>query len=69
MIFMMSKLVHCHLFMTFFIASVYDIFSYLCLGIFFSWMDSLMSLGYKRPLIEKDIWKLDTWGQTKTDFS
>ncbi|KAJ0555136.1 putative ABC-type xenobiotic transporter [Helianthus annuus] len=66
MIFMMSKLVHCHLFMTCFIASVYYIFSYLCLGIFLSWMDPLMSLGYKRPLTEKDIWKLDTWGQTKT---
>ncbi|KAJ0648791.1 putative ABC-type xenobiotic transporter [Helianthus annuus] len=35
-------------------------------SIFFSWMDPLMSLGYKRPLTEKDIWKLDTWDQTET---
>lgn len=25
-----------------------------------------MHLGYKRPLTEKDIWKLDTWDQTET---
>ncbi|MFS8016082.1 putative ABC-type xenobiotic transporter [Helianthus anomalus] len=35
-------------------------------SIFFSWMDPLMSLGYKRPLTEKDIWKLDTWDKTET---
>ncbi|KAF5810680.1 putative ABC-type xenobiotic transporter [Helianthus annuus] len=35
-------------------------------SIFFSWMDPLMVLGYKRPLTEKDIWKLDTWDQTET---
>ncbi|KAL8228774.1 hypothetical protein R6Q57_013674 [Mikania cordata] len=35
-------------------------------SIFFSWMDPLMLLGYKRPLTEKDIWKLDTWDQTET---
>ncbi|XP_024962637.1 ABC transporter C family member 2-like [Cynara cardunculus var. scolymus] len=35
-------------------------------NIFFAWMDPLMSLGYKRPLTEKDIWKLDTWDQTET---
>ncbi|KAM0055834.1 putative oxidoreductase [Helianthus debilis subsp. tardiflorus] len=29
-------------------------------------MDPLMVLGYKRPLTEKDIWKLDTWDQTET---
>ncbi|KAK9055990.1 hypothetical protein SSX86_027077 [Deinandra increscens subsp. villosa] len=34
-------------------------------SIFFSWMDPLMFLGYKRPLTEKDIWKLDTWDQTE----
>ncbi|KAI3680994.1 hypothetical protein L6452_35774 [Arctium lappa] len=34
-------------------------------NIFFAWMDPLMSLGYKRPLTEKDIWKLDTWDQTE----
>lgn len=25
-----------------------------------------MKLGYKRPLTDKDIWKLDTWDQTET---
>ncbi|KAL8236017.1 hypothetical protein R6Q59_017098 [Mikania micrantha] len=35
-------------------------------SIFFSWMNPLMFLGYKRPLGEKDIWKLDTWDQTET---
>lgn len=29
-------------------------------------MNPLMQLGYKRPLTEKDIWKLDTWDQTET---
>lgn len=44
----------------------YNIFSCFFLGIFFSWMNPLMLLGYKRPLTEKDIWKLDTWDQTET---
>lgn len=35
-------------------------------NIFFGWMNPLMTLGYKRPLTEKDIWKLDTWDQTET---
>ncbi|KAJ9565724.1 hypothetical protein OSB04_001690 [Centaurea solstitialis] len=35
-------------------------------NIFFGWMDPLMHLGYKRPLTEKDIWKLDTWDRTET---
>ncbi|GKA84558.1 ABC transporter C family member 2 isoform X1, partial [Tanacetum coccineum] len=35
-------------------------------SIFFSWMDPLMFLGYKRPLTEKDIWKLDDWDTTET---
>nr|XP_043620654.1 ABC transporter C family member 2-like [Erigeron canadensis] len=35
-------------------------------SIFFSWMDPLMHLGYKRPLTEKDIWKLDDWDKTET---
>ncbi|KAI7751096.1 hypothetical protein M8C21_020501 [Ambrosia artemisiifolia] len=35
-------------------------------NIFFSWMDPLMLLGYKRPLTENDIWKLDTWDETET---
>ncbi|KAL9271615.1 ABC transporter C family member 1-like protein, partial [Drosera capensis] len=37
--------------------------------IFFSWMDPLLKLGAKRPLTEKDIWKLDTWDQTETLYS
>ncbi|XP_060179357.1 ABC transporter C family member 2-like [Lycium barbarum] len=32
----------------------------------FSWMNPLMQLGYKRPLTEKDVWKLDTWDRTET---
>ncbi|XP_074328761.1 ABC transporter C family member 2-like [Apium graveolens] len=35
-------------------------------NIIFSWMNPLMQLGYKRPLTERDIWKLDTWDQTET---
>ncbi|KAL8138386.1 LOW QUALITY PROTEIN: hypothetical protein V2J09_004387 [Rumex salicifolius] len=37
--------------------------------IFFSWMHPLMKLGYKRPLTEKDVWKLDTWDRTETLYS
>ncbi|XP_028090855.1 ABC transporter C family member 2-like [Camellia sinensis] len=32
----------------------------------FAWMNPLMHLGYKRPLTEKDVWKLDTWDRTET---
>ncbi|KAI4303732.1 hypothetical protein MLD38_039329 [Melastoma candidum] len=34
--------------------------------IYFGWMTPLMKLGYKRPITEKDVWKLDTWDQTET---
>ncbi|XAR72527.1 Xenobiotic-transporting ATPase [Bertholletia excelsa] len=34
--------------------------------IFFGWMTPLMRQGYKRPITEKDVWKLDTWDQTET---
>lgn len=34
--------------------------------ILFSWMNPLMELGYKRPLTEKDVWKLDDWDRTET---
>ncbi|XP_050287870.1 ABC transporter C family member 2-like isoform X2 [Quercus robur] len=34
--------------------------------IFFSWMNPIMKLGYKRPLTEKDVWKLDYWERTET---
>ncbi|XAR72526.1 Xenobiotic-transporting ATPase [Bertholletia excelsa] len=32
----------------------------------FGWMNQLMELGFKRPLTEKDVWKLDTWDRTET---
>ncbi|KAK3022445.1 hypothetical protein RJ639_047582 [Escallonia herrerae] len=32
----------------------------------FAWINPLMRLGYKRPLTEKDVWKLDTWDRTET---
>ncbi|VFQ58770.1 unnamed protein product, partial [Cuscuta campestris] len=32
----------------------------------FAWMNPLMQLGYKRPLTERDVWKLDTWDRTET---
>ncbi|CAN1821617.1 ABC transporter C family member 2 [Linum perenne] len=35
-------------------------------NIIFAWMSPLMKLGYKRPITEKDVWKLDTWDQTET---
>ncbi|KAJ6738070.1 ABC TRANSPORTER C FAMILY MEMBER 11-RELATED [Salix koriyanagi] len=34
--------------------------------IFFGWMTPLMKQGHKRPITEKDVWKLDTWDQTET---
>ncbi|KAK6932100.1 ABC transporter type 1, transmembrane domain [Dillenia turbinata] len=34
--------------------------------IFFSWMSPLLKQGYKRPITQKDVWKLDTWDQTET---
>ncbi|EPS64314.1 hypothetical protein M569_10464 [Genlisea aurea] len=39
-----------------------DIFS----RILFSWMNPIMQLGYRRPLSEKDVWKLDSWDRTQT---
>lgn len=27
-----------------------------------------MKLGYKRPLTEKDVWKLDMWDRTETVY-
>ncbi|KAH6773481.1 multidrug resistance-associated protein 2 [Perilla frutescens var. frutescens] len=35
-------------------------------GIYFDWMTPLMQQGYKRPITEKDVWKLDSWDQTET---
>ncbi|XP_078175998.1 ABC transporter C family member 2-like [Carex rostrata] len=37
--------------------------------IFFSWMTPLMQQGYKRPITEKDVWKLDTWDRTETLYT
>ncbi|KAI6703375.1 hypothetical protein NL676_012511 [Syzygium grande] len=34
--------------------------------IYFGWMTPLMQQGYKRPITEKDVWKLDSWDQTET---
>nr|QWN59130.1 ATP-binding cassette C transporter [Rehmannia glutinosa] len=34
--------------------------------IIFAWMNPIMQLGYRRPLTEKDVWKLDTWDRTET---
>ncbi|KAH9796193.1 ABC transporter C family member 2 [Citrus sinensis] len=31
----------------------------------FGWMTPLLQLGYKKPITEKDVWKLDTWDQTE----
>lgn len=39
-----------------------NIFSRICYG----WMTPLMQQGYKRPITEKDVWKLDTWDHTET---
>jgi hypothetical protein len=33
-------------------------------GILFSWMTPLMKLGYKRPIMNMDVWQLDDWDQT-----
>ncbi|KAL3522804.1 hypothetical protein ACH5RR_015638 [Cinchona calisaya] len=32
----------------------------------FAWVNPLMKLGYRRPLTDKDVWKLDTWDRTET---
>ncbi|CAK9142859.1 unnamed protein product [Ilex paraguariensis] len=34
--------------------------------IYFGWMTPLMQQGYKKPITEKDVWKLDTWDQSET---
>ncbi|XVE94233.1 hypothetical protein REPUB_Repub01dG0264000 [Reevesia pubescens] len=34
--------------------------------IFFGWITPLLQQGYKRPITERDVWKLDTWDQTET---
>ncbi|KAK6917096.1 ABC transporter-like, ATP-binding domain [Dillenia turbinata] len=37
--------------------------------IYFGWMTPLMKKGYKKPITENDVWKLDTWDQTETLIS
>ncbi|XP_047310142.1 ABC transporter C family member 2 [Impatiens glandulifera] len=32
----------------------------------FSWMNPIMQLGFKKPLTDKDVWKLDTWDRSET---
>ncbi|OMO92329.1 hypothetical protein COLO4_17673 [Corchorus olitorius] len=38
----------------------------ICSRIFFGWITPLMQQGYRRPITERDVWKLDTWDQTET---
>ncbi|KAK1568814.1 hypothetical protein Q3G72_029144 [Acer saccharum] len=33
--------------------------------IYFGWITPLMQLGYRKPITEKDVWKLDTWDRTE----
>ncbi|XP_031744162.1 ABC transporter C family member 2 isoform X2 [Cucumis sativus] len=35
----------------------------------FAWMNSLLKLGYERPLTEKDVWKLDSWDRTEALYN
>ncbi|CAA0823750.1 ABC transporter C family member 2 [Striga hermonthica] len=37
--------------------------------IYIDWMTPLMRQGYKKPITEKDVWKLDSWDQTEILFS
>ncbi|KAI3959853.1 hypothetical protein MKX01_022335, partial [Papaver californicum] len=32
----------------------------------FTWMTPLMEQGFRKPITEKDVWKLDTWDKTET---
>ncbi|KAK4493263.1 hypothetical protein RD792_017860 [Penstemon davidsonii] len=34
--------------------------------IYFGWVTPLMQQGYKKPITEKDVWKLDSWDQSET---
>nr|AXN55887.1 ABC transporter C family member 2 [Crocus sativus] len=37
--------------------------------ILFSWMTPLMQQGYRKPITERDVWKLDSWDTTETLYS
>lgn len=41
-------------------------FSAISVGIFFGWLTPLMQQGYRKPITERDVWKLDTWDLTET---
>ncbi|KAJ8627273.1 hypothetical protein MRB53_020580 [Persea americana] len=43
-----------------------DSVSVLSLEILFGWLTPLMQQGYKRPITDKDVWKLDSWDRTET---
>ncbi|XP_073280878.1 ABC transporter C family member 12-like isoform X1 [Primulina huaijiensis] len=34
--------------------------------IYFDWVTPLMQKGYRKPITEKDVWKLDSWDRTDT---
>lgn len=34
--------------------------------IYFGWITPLLQRGYRKPITEKDVWKLDTWDQTES---
>lgn len=34
--------------------------------IYFGWMTPLMQQGHRRPITDKDVWKLDSWDETET---
>lgn len=35
-------------------------------GLSFGWITPLMKQGYRKPITEKDVWKLDKWDETET---
>ncbi|XP_047166488.1 ABC transporter C family member 12-like [Vigna umbellata] len=39
-----------------------NVFSRICFG----WITPLMKQGYRKPVTEKDVWKLDKWDETET---
>jgi len=41
-------------------------FSASCVGISFGWITPLMKQGYRKPVTEKDVWKLDKWDEAET---
>lgn len=35
-------------------------------GLSFGWINPLIQQGYRKPITEKDVWKLDIWDETET---